>query len=88
MLVLMFIILVVLLLFNYLDIESNIIVLLSVSIILIIHNLITKEYFTSTVDEQIAISNNQINSLIEMAKSLTNREALLIPMIGMTLSQL
>ena len=54
MLVLMFIILVVLLLFNYLDIESNIIVHKCI-IILIIHNLITKEYFTSTVDEQIAI---------------------------------
>lgn len=72
MLVFMFIILIVLLLFYYIDLESNIIVLLSVSIILIIHNLISREYFSTTVDEQIQITDTQINNLINMAQSLQN----------------
>ena len=60
-------------LFYYIDLESNIIILLGVVIVLVIHNLITKqEHFT--INEQAARLEAQIDSLTAVATALKSRQ--------------
>jgi len=64
---------VILMLFYYADVESNIIILLAVTIVLLVHNLITKREHFSQVDNKVELLDDKINMLLTILKALQNR---------------
>lgn len=69
---LLLVLLVILLLFYYIDLESNIIILLGVTIVVLIHNIISrKEHFNNNI--KAAELESKIDVLLTIAKALQNR---------------
>lgn len=73
---LLLVLLVILMLFYYADIESNIIILLGVTIVILIHNIISKREHFNSVDQKAELLSSKIDTLITIAKALQNRKEL------------
>jgi len=71
---LLLVLIVILMLFYYADVESNIIILLGVTIIILIHNIISKREHFNTVDQQADLLSSKIDTLITIARALQNRK--------------
>ena len=61
-------------LFYYIDLESNIIILLAVVIVLVIHNLITKKEHFSIKDSAVALD-SKLDTLLSIAQALKRPES-------------
>jgi hypothetical protein len=70
---LLLILIVILMLFYYADVESNIIILLAVTIVLLVHNLITKREHFSQVDQRAEMLEEKLNILFTLIKALQTR---------------
>jgi hypothetical protein len=71
---LLLVLIVILMLFYYADIESNIIILLGVTIVILIHNIISKREHFNSVDQKAELLSSKIDTLIAIAKAFQSRK--------------